>query len=160
MQVDITIEAKKDVQGVVAKDASFFNYPLDLNNSIMIISRAFSHLLQVSIATPALTLYSLFFNTIQSWQMFVVLLGKGLPVQLHGKGDTAAQLDGLLTEFTGGAGTLVQVRQKLLSYLSTNAPSANSVEYDMHLALLELIKIFEARHPGVDTVLPEVCLSG
>jgi hypothetical protein len=91
--------------------------------------------------------------------MFVVLLGKGLPVQLHGKGDTAAQLDGLLTEFTGGAGTLVQVRQKLLSYLSTNAPSASSVEYDMHLALLELIKIFEARHPGVDTVLPEVCPS-
>ena len=86
-----------------------------------------------------------------------MLLGKGYPVQLHGgKGDTAAQLEGLLAEFSGGSRTLMHVRATLETYLSVNAPSANSVEYDMHLALLELIKIFHARHPDVDLALPEV----
>ena len=86
-----------------------------------------------------------------------MLLGKGYPVQLHnGKGDTAAQLEGLLAEFTGGSRTLTHVRAQLESYLSVNAPCANSVEYDTHLALFELIKIFHARNPDVDLALPEV----
>ena len=86
-----------------------------------------------------------------------MLLGKGFPVQLHnGKGDTAAQLEGLLAALTVGTRTLSHVRAQLESYLSVNAPSANSVEYDMHLALLELIKIFHTRNPDVDLALPEV----
>ena len=86
-----------------------------------------------------------------------MLLGKGLPVQLHnGKGDTAAQLESLLAEFSSGSRTLKHVLVQLQTYLSVNAPSANSVEYDMHLALLELLKIFQVRNPDIDFALPEV----
>ena len=79
---------------------------------------------------------------------------QGLPVQMHGQPDTAAQLEELLAEFRDDYCT--QVRAKLVSYASTNAPCADSVEYDMHVGLLELIKIFAARNPSTDLMLPEV----
>ena len=40
--------AMRDVVGVVATDATFYNYPLDLTKSIMIIARTFAHVLQAS----------------------------------------------------------------------------------------------------------------
>ena len=73
---------------------------------------------------------------------------------MHGQPDTAAQLEELLAEFRDDYCT--QVRAKLVSYASTNAPCADSVEYDMHVGLLELIKIFAARNPSTDLMLPEV----
>jgi hypothetical protein len=137
MPVNMVIEARKDLEGVVASDATFFTYPLDLNNSIMILGRTFEHVLQ----------------------LYMVLIGKGLPVQMHGQGNTAGQLEELLAEFTGGTSTLLHVRAKLVLYASINAPCADSVEYDMHMGLLELLKIFLARNPSADPTLPEVQLS-
>ena len=137
MPVNMVIEARNDLEGVVASDATFFTYPLDLNNSIMILGRTFEHVLQ----------------------LYMVLIGKGLPVQMHGQGNTAGQLEELLAEFTGGTSTLLHVRAKLVSYASINAPCADSVEYDMHMGLLELLKIFLARNPSADPTLPEVQLS-
>ena len=89
-------------------------------------------------------------------QMYMVLLGKGMPVQMHGQPDTGSRLEELLAEFSLRSGTLVQVIAKLKSYVSTNAPNATSVEYDLHLALLQLLKIFAAREPFADLMLPEV----
>ena len=66
---------------------------------------------------------------------------------MHGQPDTTAQLEELLAEFRDDHCTLVQVRAKLVSYASTNAPCADSVEYDMHVGLLELIKISPATPP-------------
>ena len=88
--------------------------------------------------------------------MYMVLVGKGMPVQMHGQPDTGSRLEELLAEFSLRSGTLVQVIAKLKSYVSTNAPNATSVEYDLHLALLQLLKIFAAREPFADLMLPEV----
>ena len=43
----------RDVEGVVATDATFYNYPLDLTKSIMIIARTFAHVLQASMPTSS-----------------------------------------------------------------------------------------------------------
>ena len=52
-----------------------------------------------------------------------------------------------------------QFGRTTISCASINAPCADSVEYDMHMGLLELLKIFLARNPSADPTLPEVQLS-
>ena len=48
MPVFMVIEPMSDLEGIVASDATFFNYPFDMTKSIMMVGRTFQNVLQVS----------------------------------------------------------------------------------------------------------------
>ena len=130
----MTIRPMVDLEGVVAEDANFFSFPLAYERrSVMIIGRTFSHV----------------------FQLYMILVGMGVPAKMHGQPETASQLKALHDEINEHLGTLARVRAALLERVASNAPSANSIDYDLHVGLLELMKVFERREPLPALDLPE-----
>ena len=78
-----------DLEGVVAHDANFFTFPIQhKTRSIMIIGRTFSHVAQ----------------------LYTILVGKGLPVKMHGMADTGKLIKSLFDDMLISAHNVAKVR--------------------------------------------------
>lgn len=113
--------------------------------------------------------------------LFMVLVGKGLPVKMHGQTDTAKMIKSLLDELLVSlrcvanvsshvdppcASTYVltvqdapQVLSELITYASTNCPSTNLIEFDLHVGLMQIIKLFASSEPCPDLTMPAAACS-
>ena len=88
LTVSTVCHCQSDVQGVIEYHATFFNFPLaPAEHSTMIIGRTFSAV-----------------NN-----LFMALLGKGYPVQMHGHPDTVVMLKTLLDDQLSSARNLAKV---------------------------------------------------
>ena len=127
---DMTIVPRRDVEGVVLYDASFYNHPIDNSKSTLVLCRMVRH----------------------AFRFYIVLLGKGYNVQMHGLHDTQKALLAILNETTGPLQFAVDA---LTAELRDGAPSDTDARYDYVSALSHAAVAFLDSDPSVDAMMPE-----
>ena len=126
-QCNMTISGMSGFDGLVAT-GTFFDYPIDLSGSTMVIGRKVSHVLAA----------------------FSALLFMGYPVMMHGAPETINELELIFSTLPG---TLEQAQKKLQARLSLMSPSDLDDRYDMHNALESSIRLYLDKFPTVNPAM-------